>query len=161
MVVGAVRCGILFVRDGAETDLDPAHIGYRSVEDPDAEEFTYNSGARRLEVGTVSPAPYAGLGEAISVIEELGYGTIEGRIRELTDRLKDGLVAADDARLLSPREYESGLVTFAVDDPDGFVERLSGENIRIRSLPYPENSVRASVHAFNTEGDIDALLEHV
>ncbi len=160
-LLGPFGAGFCFVRDGAETDLEPAHIGYRSVEDPDAEEFSYEPGARRLEVGTVSPAPYAGLGEAIDLIEELGYETIESRIRELTDRLKNGLVAADGVRLLSPREYESGLVTFEVDDPDEFVERLVDEDVRIRPLPYPENSVRASVHVFNTEPDIDALLEYV
>ncbi len=158
-LLGPFGAGFCFVKDGAETDLNPAHIGYRSVEDPNAEEFTYNPGARRLEVGTASPVPYAGLTEGISLIEELGYDTIEGRISELTDRLKDGLVAADNAQLLSPREYESGLVTFDVEDPNGFVERLANENIRIRSLPT--DSVRASVHVFNTEDDIDALLEHV
>ncbi|MFH5797738.1 aminotransferase class V-fold PLP-dependent enzyme [Haladaptatus sp. CMAA 1911] len=160
-LLGPFGAGFLHVRDGAERHLNPAHIGYRSVEDPNAEAYAYEPGAQRLEVGTVSPATYAGLGEAIDVIEEVGYNTIENRIGELTDRLKNGLVAADDARLLSPREYESGLVTFGVDDPDGFVERLAREGIRIRSLPYPENSVRASVHVFNTEADIDALLEYV
>ncbi|EFW91834.1 aminotransferase class V [Haladaptatus paucihalophilus DX253] len=160
-LLGPFGAGFVSVRSGAERHLNPAHIGYRSVEDANAEAYTYEPGAHRLEVGTVSPAPYAGLGEAIDVIEEVGYDTIESRIRELTDRLKEGLVASDDARLLSPREYESGLVTFEVDDPDAFVERLAGEGIRIRSLPYPNNSVRASVHVFNTADDIDALLEHV
>lgn len=160
-LLGPFGAGFCYVRDGAERHLNPVHIGYRSVEDPNAEAYAYEPGAQRLEVGTVSPATYAGLGEAIDVIEEVGYDTIERRIRTLTDRLKDGLVAAEGARLLSPGEYESGLVTFEVDDPDGFVERLAAEGIRIRSLPYPENSVRASVHVFNTEGDIDALLEYV
>jgi cysteine desulfurase/selenocysteine lyase len=160
-LLGPFGAGFCYVRDGAERHLNPAHIGYRSVEDPNAEVYAYEPGAQRLEVGTVSPATYAGLGEAIGVIEDVGYDTIENRIRELTDRLKEGLVASDDARLLSPREYESGLVTFEVDDSDGFVERLVHEGIRIRSLPYPENTVRASVHVFNTKDDIDALLEYV
>jgi len=48
-------------------------------------------------------------------------------------------------------------VTFAADDPDALVERLAGEGIQIRSIPEP-HACRASVHAVNTERDIDRLL---
>jgi selenocysteine lyase/cysteine desulfurase len=159
-LLGPFGAGFLHVAPGAEEHLEPAHIGYRSVEDPNAEEYAYEPGAHRLEVGTASPAPYAGLAEAIRTIEDVGYDAIRSRIEELTDRLKEGIVASETARLLSPREYESGLVSFAVDDPspEAFVEDLADDGVRIRSLPFPENAVRASVHAFNTEGDVDELV---
>jgi selenocysteine lyase/cysteine desulfurase len=160
-LLGPFGAGFLHVSAGAEDHLEPAHVGYRSVEDPNAEEYAYEPGAHRLEVGTVSPAPYAGLTEAIGVIEEIGYDTIQSRIRALTDRLKEGIADSETARLLSPREYESGLVTFAVEDPDSgaFVEELSQNGIQIRPVPFPENAVRASVHVYNTEGDVDELVE--
>ncbi|WP_132057407.1 aminotransferase class V-fold PLP-dependent enzyme [Halorussus amylolyticus] len=160
-LLGPFGAGFLHVSPGAEDHLEPAHIGYRSVEDPNAEEYAYEPGAHRLEVGTVSPVPYAGLREAIHLIEEIGYDTIEGRIERLTDRLKDGIEESDEARLLSPREYESGLVSFVVDDPEATVERLAEEGVRIRDLPYPDGVVRASVHVFNTEDDVDALVERI
>ncbi|MFC4449371.1 aminotransferase class V-fold PLP-dependent enzyme [Halorussus aquaticus] len=160
-LLGPFGAGFVHVAPGAETRLEPAHVGYRSVEDPNAEEYAYEPGAHRLEVGTVSPAPYAGLCEAIETIEEIGYDGIRDRIEALTDRLKAGIRDAETARLLSPREYESGLVTFAIDDPDpeSFVEELADDGVRIRSLPFPENAVRASVHAFNSEADVDELVE--
>ncbi|WP_137283627.1 aminotransferase class V-fold PLP-dependent enzyme [Halorussus salinisoli] len=162
-LLGPFGAGFLYVDSGAETHLDPAHIGYRSVEDPNAEEYAYEPGAHRLEVGTVSPAPYAGLCEAIETIEEVGYETIQNRIRDLTDRLKEGIEDAETARLLSPREYESGLVTFAIEDPDGeaFVEGLADDGVRIRSLPFPENAVRASIHVFNSQSDVDELVKYI
>ncbi|NHN57851.1 aminotransferase class V-fold PLP-dependent enzyme [Halorussus rarus] len=162
-LLGPFGAGFVHVAPGAEAHLEPTHIGYRSVEDPNAEEYAYEPGAHRLEVGTVSPAPYAGLCEAIRTVEELGYDAIGRRVEELTDRLKAGVEDAETARLLSPREYESGLVSFAVDDPDpeAFVEDLAEDGIRIRSLPFPENAVRASVHAFNTEGDVDELVAYL
>ena len=49
-------------------------------------------------------------------------------------------------------------MTFTADDPEGLVDRLADEGIYIRSLPYPD-AVRASVHVFNTAGDVDALLD--
>ncbi|USZ69070.1 aminotransferase class V-fold PLP-dependent enzyme [Halorussus salilacus] len=160
-LLGPFGAGFLHVSPGAEARLEPAHIGYRSVEDPNAEEYAYEPGAHRLEVGTVSPVPYAGLREAIHLIEEIGYDTIEGRIERLTDRLKQGIVESDEAHLLSPREYESGLVSFVVDDPEATVERLAEEGVRIRDLPYPDGVVRASIHVFNTEGDVDELVDRL
>jgi selenocysteine lyase/cysteine desulfurase len=49
-------------------------------------------------------------------------------------------------------------VTIRVDDPEATVERLADEGIVVRSIPDPE-AVRASVHAFNTRADVDALLD--
>ncbi|WP_276302125.1 aminotransferase class V-fold PLP-dependent enzyme [Halorussus lipolyticus] len=159
-LLGPFGAGFVHVSPGVEDLLEPAHIGYRSVEDPNAEEYAYEPGAHRLEVGTVSPAPYAGLAEAIETIEDVGYDAIQRRIETLTDHLKEGIADAESARLLSPREYESGLVTFAVDDPDpeAFVDELADDGIQIRALPYPENAVRASIHVFNTEDDVDELV---
>jgi len=160
-LLGPFGAGFLYVREDAERHLDPALIGYRSVEDPNAEEYAYEPGANRLEVGTVSPAPYAGLREAIETIEAIGYDTIESRIERLTDRLKAGLADAEGVELLSPREYESGLVSFRVEgaDAERLVEELADDGVRIRDLPYPDGAVRASVHAFNTAEDVDALVE--
>ncbi|WP_226480351.1 aminotransferase class V-fold PLP-dependent enzyme [Natrinema amylolyticum] len=154
-LLGPFGAGFLYVREGVERDLVPAAIGYRSVDDENASDYRYAAGARRFEVGTASPAPYAGLTEAIDVVEDVGLETIQRRIETLTDRLKDGV---PDDRLLSPPEYESGLVTIAADDPEGTVDRLADRGIVVRPLPTPE-AVRASVHAFNSEGDVDALLE--
>ncbi|WP_222917079.1 aminotransferase class V-fold PLP-dependent enzyme [Natrinema sp. SYSU A 869] len=154
-LLGPFGAGFLFVRDGVERDLVPAAIGYRSVADENASDYRYAAGAQRFEVGTASPAPYAGLTDAIDVLEDIGIETIQRRIETLTDRLKDGV---PDERLLSPREYESGLVTIADDDPEGAVERLADRGIVVRPLPAPD-AVRASIHAFNSEGDVDTLLE--
>lgn len=156
-LLGPWGAGVLYVRDGVDTDLEPHGIGYASVEEPDAPEYRFRRGARRLEIGTTSPAPYAGLEAAIDIVERVGIDTIEARNEALTDRLKDGLA---DERLLSPRAYESGLVTISADEPHATVSRLADAGIRVRSLPYPE-AVRASIHAFNTEEDIDALLDQL
>jgi selenocysteine lyase/cysteine desulfurase len=148
--------GYLYVSPDAVDALDPHRIGYRSVEDPTSAEYEYVPGTRRFEVGTTSPLPYVGLQAAIETIEDVGLDVIQSRIERLTDRLKAGI---DDERLLSPLSYESGLVTFEVDDPEATVERLAAEGIVVRSLPYPEGTVRASVHVFNTPADVDRLLD--
>ena len=153
-LLGPFGSGMLYVRDGSEAELVPRSVGYRGVEDATTEAYDLSPGAARLEVGTVNPAEYVALREAIALNGELGFDAITGRIKELTDRLKDGL---PEDSLVSPRECESGLVTFEVGDPEATVERLAEAGVRIRSLPYP-GVVRASLHVFNTPGDVDALL---
>ncbi|MDS0261521.1 aminotransferase class V-fold PLP-dependent enzyme [Haloarcula sp. S1CR25-12] len=152
-LLGVWGGGMLYADPDALARLRQTRIGYRSVEDMGAEEYAYHAGARRFEVGTTSPAPYVALAEAIETMEAVGLATVEARVEHLTDRLKDGL----GDRLLSPEGYESGLVTFAADDPEATVSRLADRGIVVRSLPHPE-AVRASVHAFNTADEIDRLL---
>ena len=153
-LLGSWGSGFMYIDSAALDTLTPRRIGYRSVETPTDPEYTFASGASRFEVGTASPLPHVGLSEAMNLLDEIGMGSVESRIERLTDRLKDGL---DDEQLLSPREYESGLVTFRVDDPEGTVEWLREQDVIVRSLPYPK-AVRASVHAFNTAEEVDALL---
>jgi selenocysteine lyase/cysteine desulfurase len=154
-LLGPTGTGFLYVDDEFARTLDPAAVGYKGVEDPSADPCELKPDARRFEVGSVSPVPYAGLREGIAVVEEIGFETIESRVERLTDRLKDGLPAGS---LYSPQAYESGLVSFTVDDADATVERLADAGIQIRALPL-EDTVRASVHVFNTAGDVDALLD--
>ncbi len=154
-LLGLWGAGFLYVDSDVVEDLSPERIGYFSLTDKpgDLTDYSYASAARKFELGTTDMGPYVGLEESIDIVESLGMETIQSRIERLTDRLKEGL----GDRLLSPRSYESGLVTFAVDDPDATVERLADEGIQIRSIPEPR-ACRASVHAFNTADDIDRLL---
>jgi len=145
--------GFLVLDGDFTTALEPRRVSYRSVAEPNAAAYELAPDASRLEIGTASPAPHVALTTAMDTIEAVGFDTVESRIERLTDRLKDGL----GDRLLSPRAYESGLVTFTADDPEAVVERLADEGIVVRSLPDPE-ALRASVHVFNTTGDIDRLL---
>lgn len=156
-LLGPWGAGFLYVADDATAALEPRRVGYRSVADSNDLDAGFAAGARRLEVGTASPAPHAGLAAAIECLDSIGFDTIESRIETLTDRLKDGL---DDDVLLSPRSYESGLVTVDVDDTEATVERLAEHDIRVRSLPSPD-AIRISVHVFNTADDIDRLLSQL
>lgn len=152
-LLGPWGAGVLYVDHDVAEALRPAQVGYRSVESPTDAEPRFRGGATRFEVGTTTPAPYVGAEAAIDAIDAVGFDTIESRIERLTDRLKAGL----GDRLLSPEAYESGLVTFTAGDPEATVERLADEDVYVRTLPHPD-AVRASVHVFNTEADVDALL---
>jgi selenocysteine lyase/cysteine desulfurase len=154
-LAGVWGAGFLYVRDPER--WRPGHLGYFSVADstaPPERSPDYHPDARRFEVGTNSLAPYAALREAIDLHETVGLDAIRERQRALTERLKDTL----GDRLVSPREFESGLVTFAVEDDEAFVERAADAGVVVRSVPR-EGWVRASVHAFNAEAEVDRLVD--
>jgi len=156
-LLGPWGSGFLYVNSDIAADLVPGAIGYRSVTEPRDLEIEYKSGAKRFEVGSTTPAAHVGLIEAIDAIEEVGIETIETRIGSLTDRLKAGI---DSNRLLSPQQFESGLITIAADNPEATVERLAAEDVIIRSLPFLE-AVRVSVHAVSAEREIDTVVDHL
>ncbi len=153
-LLGLWGAGFLYVSDDGLDELSPQRIGYTSVTDYQAERYEFHDDARKFELGTQSIAPYVALETAIETIESIGMATVEARISRLTDRLKEGL----GDRLLSPRDAQTGLVTFAADNPEQLVDRLAAEGIQIRWLPDPY-ACRVSVHAFNTTPDIDRLLD--
>ena len=158
-LLGPWGAGFLFVREGSEEWLTPRQVGYRGIvppdETPDDRAFAYKPGAQRLEVATANPAPYAGLVEAIESATDTGIAARMDRIEMLTDYLKSRL---PDDRLLSPRDFHSGLVTVETDDAAGVVERLDDQGVKVRVIPSID-SVRASVHAFNTREDLDRFVE--
>ncbi len=151
-LLGPWGSGMLYVREDALETLEPARVGYFGVEETETD-LSFASDASRFELGTSAVGPPAGLAAGIETVEAVGLDAIRSRVERLTDRLKAGL----GDRLLSPRAYESGLVTFAAADPAAVVDRLAAEGIVIRSLPQP-SACRASVHAFNTADEVDRLL---
>jgi cysteine desulfurase/selenocysteine lyase len=154
-LLGPWGAGYLYVDEGFAETLEPAQLGYRNLVDPYTDPYEYEAGAKRFEFGTAAPAPYAGLQEAIELMEDVGLHTVEAHNAELTDYLKQHL---DDDRLVSPREHHSGLVAFSDPDPEATVERAADANVQIRSIPTA-GVVRASMHVYNTKEDVDALLD--
>jgi selenocysteine lyase/cysteine desulfurase len=152
-LLGPWGAGFLHVDPDALEQFRPRHVGYQGMAAMSEDGIEYAADASRFEISTTAMAPYAGLIEAIETIEAIGLGTIEARIERLTDRLKAGL----GDRCLSPDSYESGLVAFEADDAAAFVDRAEAAGVAVRDLP--SGAVRASVHAFNTAEDVDALLE--
>ncbi|MEF8776912.1 MAG: aminotransferase class V-fold PLP-dependent enzyme [Haloarculaceae archaeon] len=152
-LLGPWGSGMLYVAEEALESLTPARVGYFGVEETE-DEVEFAPDASRFELGTTAIAPYAGLAAGIETVEAVGMDAIQARIERLTDRLTAGL----GDRLLSPREFESGLVTFEASDAEATVERLEADGVVIRSLPRP-NTCRVSVHAFNAAADIDRLLD--
>jgi selenocysteine lyase/cysteine desulfurase len=156
-LLGTWGGGFLYVEESVADDLEPAAIGYRSVEDPGAADYELKSGAPRFEIGTTNLAPYVALQTAVETIESVGMDVVESHVLRLAARLADRV---PDERLLSPADPETGLVTIRVDDPEETVESLKEEyGVVVRPIPSLAGSIRASLHVVNTADDVDCLVE--
>jgi len=147
-LLGPWGVGFLYVSPEAPVEAQ-TRVGYKSAPEPN-ESGRLHGDTRRFEVSTASPALYAGTTEAAKIHKQMGTQNVETRISRLVSLLEDGL----GERHLSSG---GGLVRFESPKPQETVERLRGSGIVIRSLP--NGDLRASVHAFNTEDDLDQLLE--
>jgi len=113
--------------------------------------------ARRFEMGT-PPVPNCYAAEAgIGIINGVGTGLIEPYVRDLTRRAIERLseigcqfaMPTDDAR-------RGPQVTVKSTDDHALVERLAARDIVVSNR---DGNLRAMFHAYNTDADVDALVE--
>lgn len=146
-LLGPWGVGFLYVAEDAHVEAR-TRVGYKSAVEPN-ESAVLHDDARRFEVSTSSPALLAGARAGVETLCGVGLGTVEERISRLTARLEEGL---GDRHISTA----SGLVRFRDETPEETVERLKNEGVVVRSLP--NGDLRASVHVFNTEEDVERLL---
>lgn len=174
--------GFLYVNPRQRERLTPPAWGYLNIAEPPqgwaeyfatpdipaVRDYDFTPDARRFEIG--GTANYPGnvvLGASLALTNAFGIRAIESHIFGLTERLIDRLQAAG-ASVVSPKEPDarSGIVTFTLGhgpQRDAWaLRRLLDRRILI-SQRYTAGvgGLRASVHFFNTEADVDALAAAV
>jgi selenocysteine lyase/cysteine desulfurase len=105
---------------------------------------------------------------AMELQELIGRGTIEARALALARRVRDGLARIDGARILSPEPHDlrSAITSFTVDgvEPATLRQELKSRGIVTRYVDHRGfgfEANRVCTHVFNTEAQVDRLLEVV
>ena len=145
--------GYLYARENLVAGLPSPWPGYPSLADSmRGLEFDLHPDARRLSVGFPAPHHVDWALAALDVLEQAGFAEVQERAAELAAGLAERLGSR-----VTPRG-RSSLVTWAVDDAEGEVERLASEGFGVRHLPGT-NTVRASVGAWSSEQALARLAE--
>ncbi len=159
---GPEGLGGLYVSAEALLDLQPVFIGWRGiVTDANAKPIGLKPGAQRYEIATSAYPLYAGLRSAIALQHE--WGTIEERYAEicrLSKYLWECLSEISHVECLRTSAPEAGLVSFRVTNGmphKKLVDLLEKQGIMVRTILNPD-CVRACVHYFTTEAEIDKLV---
>ena len=160
--------GFLYI-DGALADtLDPPFIDATAANWTGPQTYDLMPGARRFESFERNFAGMLGLMTAVDYARAIGLQQIENRIATLSHILREKLSDLPHVRLRDQGQKKSGIVTFEhlKADPSVVAAQLKQQNITVsiltenqawldlqsRKLP---SLVRASVHYFNTEDEID------
>lgn len=177
-LLSPVGRGFLYVSDRMLERAGPGSFGYLNIRQPAegwvsyfgnpttpaVRDYEFVSDARRFESGGTANYPgNAALGAALELINTLGPGACRDRIFSLTDRLLHGLKSAG-AMVISPPEHRhrSGIVSFSLGRghaaDKAFLKTALDRRIVI-SQRYTAGvgGLRASVHFFNNEEEMDAL----
>lgn len=164
-LLGPDGTGAVYVDYDAVDAIDVSHLGWASVQHDGGtpEQYTLQPGARRYEVAGKHVPSLAALRRSVGALQAVGLRTIEKRILHLVGVLRDGLARVPGLDILTPapRDLWSGLVVFrlAGADAEEVVDTLwERHRIVIRWVPSPR-ALRASVHAFNTEEELQRLVD--
>lgn len=121
-------------------------------------DFRLSPSARRFEESSPNVLGLAALQANISLLASYGQEAIERRVVQLAQRLRAALNTVD-CRLVAPQaEQRSGIVSFAPvrSRASDVFKRLQDTGFR---LSLRGDFLRASPHFYNTEADVDALLD--
>ena len=163
-LLGYEGSGALFIRREHLERIHPAHTGGRGIARPaDANYFQpVSDSMEKFLGGSVSVPVQLAFLEATKFVQAVGIKNIEERNLTLADSAKAKLAEIPGVTVNSPleRSASSGLVSFAISgqEPEPVVEQLwANHRLVVRQAGNPAG-VRASLHFFNTEDEVDLLV---
>jgi selenocysteine lyase/cysteine desulfurase len=166
-MLGPLAIGIVYVRKECFELCRPTLLGSWNVKAPGfiaQEEIEFQPTAQRYEPGALNVLGILGMKAAIDLLHEIGIGSIAQRILTITARLAGGLQGFGFA-FLGPTDgpNASGIVTVSRPgtDMEALFERLTAANIVCSSRQdrQGQHYIRFSPHFYNTEAEVDKVLE--
>jgi cysteine desulfurase / selenocysteine lyase len=164
--------GFLYVRKSLLDRLEPPMIDHHAAPWVARGRYELRPDARRFENWENNYAAHLGLGAAADYALGLGLAEIEKRCRLLSQRLRAGLSAIAGVTVRDLGRNPSAIVSFTIEGlaASEVVKRADAARITIgasdpastridaekRGLP---DIVRASPHYYNTEEEVDRLVE--
>jgi cysteine desulfurase/selenocysteine lyase len=166
--------GFLYVRESLRQRLEPAVLDLHSAEWTGPRDYRVRPDARRFETWERNIGAVLGLGAAVEYALDWGLPAVERRVVDLADGLRDRLAAVPGVTVRDRGVRRCGIVTFDVAGRDSEEVKAhlaaAGTNTSVAWSEGAQfdlagrglgNLVRASVHYYNTEAELDAVTAQV
>ena len=171
---GPRGAGFLYIRKGLVEKLEPPMIDMFAAEWVEPGRYELRKDARRFENWENNYAAKIGLGAAVDYARAVGLETSWSRLRVLADALRAGLSDIPGVSVKDIGSVKGGIVTFVKEglSSDDIKTRLRAERVNVSVSP-PSSTlldtlardlpplVRASVHYYNSEDEVDRFLAAV
>jgi cysteine desulfurase/selenocysteine lyase len=167
---GPTGIGVLWGRREHLEAMPPWQGGGDMILSVTVEKTVYNRIPHKFEAGTPDISGAIGLGAAVDWIESVGIEAIAAHERALLDHAVAALREVPDLRLIGTPRERAGVVSFLVGDihPHDLGTILDRHGVAIRAGHHCAQplmrryglaaTARASVAAYNTHEEIDALV---
>jgi cysteine desulfurase / selenocysteine lyase len=166
--------GFLYVRKALLEQMDPPSLDLHAATWVAQGKFEVRTDAKKFETWESAAATRLGLGVAIEYALALGLSNIERRVQYLAALLREQLATIKGVTVRDLGRVRSGIVTFTCDGqpPGEVMQRLKANGIAVRTVERAsaridmeqrglDELVRASVHYYNTEAEIERLCAAV
>ncbi len=166
--------GFLYIKRSILEQLEPPFLDLHAAEWVAPDRYEIRPDARRFENWETNYAGKIGLGIAIDYAIHWGLDTTWRRIKTLAYALRTQLSPLPGVIVRDRGVTQCGIVTFSVEgkDPDEIQRKLAQQNINVsvtrRSSTLLDmeargftSLVRASVHYYNTEEEVERFCERV
>ena len=170
-MLGPSGIGILYGKIELLEEMRPYQVGGGMVKSVEKDSVRYEDPPQKFEAGTPNISGAIGLKAAIEYLEEIGLEDIHEHDLRISEKIREGLEDIDSIKVLSPED--SILVSFyseTVHSHD-LAEVLNQKDVAVRAgnhCAQPQHqdldlagTVRASPYLYNTEEDVEKLLEAV
>ncbi|NUP41963.1 MAG: aminotransferase class V-fold PLP-dependent enzyme [Streptomyces sp.] len=164
--------GFLYCSPRIREQLEPPFLDLHAATWTSQDSYRIRADARRFENWEGSCAGKIGLGIAVDYALDLGLDAIEDRVTGLAAALRARLRSLPGVRVHDRGARQCGIVTFTVEGHDSQdVARLlrdRGINVSVSVADYARwdfegrsltSVVRASVHYYNTDDELDRLAD--
>lgn len=173
-MLGPTGIGVLYGKGEILETMPPFLGGGNMIQSVSRNGFVPASIPHRFEAGTAPIVEAIAMQPAVEYLQRVGGKAILAHERKLTQRAIDGLSQIQGLRVLGPAiENKTGIVSFVISGvhSDQIGQYLNAKGIAIRvghhcAMPLHERfgigvSARASFYFYNTESEVDALVEGV
>lgn len=163
--------GFLYVNNRALPKLTPPFLDLHSAEWTGKDSYKIREDARKFENWESNYAGIMGLKKAIKYASEIGIQNIWKRVTSLGQLLRQKLEAQTNVTVRDIGAVKGGIVTFTIEGmPATEIQRIladhrinvsiSGKNSTLLDMQKRQldEVVRASVHYYNTENEIDKFV---